>query len=73
MFSLKAISALEGKLLLAGFLDAQRIQLKSVVPAEVASFGVSFNLPYIVDISFSFYPLSCMNLGLCDMIRWNCH
>ncbi|KDO53005.1 hypothetical protein CISIN_1g0222852mg, partial [Citrus sinensis] len=41
----KAISALEGKLLLAGFLDAQRIQLKSVVPAEVVSFGVKGKKP----------------------------
>ncbi|KAL9423252.1 hypothetical protein AB3S75_035360 [Citrus x aurantiifolia] len=41
----KAISALEGKLLLAGFLDAQHIQLKSVVPAEVVSFGVKGKKP----------------------------
>lgn len=56
MFSLKAISTLEGKLLLAGFLDAQRIQLKSVVPAEVISFGVSFN--FTLHCRYQFFILS---------------
>ncbi|KAJ4721242.1 Anamorsin-like [Melia azedarach] len=42
----EALSALERKLLLAGFLEAQCLQLKSVVPAEVVhSFGVKGKKP----------------------------
>ncbi|XP_038702005.1 anamorsin homolog isoform X2 [Tripterygium wilfordii] len=42
----KAISALERKLLLAGFLEAQSLQLKSVGPANIVqSFGVKAKKP----------------------------
>lgn len=65
----KAISALERKLLLAGFLDAQRLQLKSVVPAEVVSFGVKGKKPsWKIGSSFAIKkaPKSLMKLQVDD-------
>ncbi|GAV75520.1 CIAPIN1 domain-containing protein/Methyltransf_11 domain-containing protein [Cephalotus follicularis] len=44
--AVEAISALKHKLLLSGFLDAQHVELKSVVPAEaVKSFAVKAKKP----------------------------